>query len=371
MKIERKWIWQHPGWPEFRFDVNPLLPVLTAITRRIGALEVTCRTLAGDVLIDARERILADDAMETSAIEGEILRRSSVRASVRKQLGLPVLHDDSDTRTDALVAMLLDARECGSQLLVEEKILAWHASLFPTGYSGLYKINAGRYRGEEEMRIVSGPLGKEQVHYVAPPKSRLSEEMKRFLAWLVSDTSGGDPLIMAGVAHLWFVMIHPFDDGNGRMARAITDYLLAKYSPPLMQVISFSKHVSMDRKGYYQVMEAAGKGGLDITPWLQWFLQTLTNALVESEWIVGQVVSKAIFRQAHSETDFNARQQKMLTRLLDMGDHFVGGMTTRKYAGMCKCSKVTASRDLVDLEARGILEKMPSGGRSTSYRLKK
>lgn len=316
----------------------------------------------------ALERVLADDAIETAAIEGEILRRSSVRSSIRRKIGLPVGQDDWDERTDGLISMLLDARDRDPKPLTTERLLGWHAALFPTGYSGLKKIRVGKYRGNEEMQIVSGPFGKEIVHYIAPPKERLAAEMNVFLQW-VNTNEEHSPLIKAGIAHLWFIMIHPFDDGNGRVGRAITDYIMSTNYPSLMQVISFSKHFSLDRKGYYEVLEKAGKQDCNITGWLRWFLQTTIASMQEARWIVDRVVMKAKFWQQHKDTPLNSRQLKAINRLLDAGEKFEGGLTTRKYAGMTKCSKVTASRDLADLLKKAILQKTTGGGRSTSYEI--
>ncbi len=297
-----------------------------------------------------------------------MLRRSSVRASIRKRLGLPVILDDSDRHTDALVSMLMDARKSSEFHLTDEKLFAWHASLFPTGYSGLHKINMGEYRGQEQMQIVSGPFEKEKVHYIAPPRNQLDAEMKTLLTF-VNNTVETDPLLKAGLVHLWFIMIHPFDDGNGRVARAMTDYILSGKYPYLMQIVSFSKQISLDRKGYYHTLEKAGKGGLDITVWLSWFLDTFASAMHESSWIVDRILQKVHFWQKHKDTPLNDRQHKVLNRLLDSGEKFEGAMTTRKYAGMTKCSKVTASRDLADLEKKNILNKCQGGGRSTSYEI--
>lgn len=368
MQTYQKWIWQHPDWSNFSYDLKQLLPELTNLSRLIGGLEATCQTLAGEVLLDIQIQVLADDAIETSAIEGEIIRRSSVRASIRKQLGLPIEHDDSDIRSDGLIAMLMDVRNNTKQELTEDMLFAWQAALFPTGYSGLDKINVGCYRGNEEMQIISGPIGKEKVHYIAPPRSQLQKEMNQFLSWInaVNET---DPILKAGIAHIWLIMIHPFDDGNGRVSRAVTDYLLAKQFPWLMQIISFSKHVSLDKKGYYSVLEEAGKNNLDITIWLKWFLQTLTTAMNESRWIIEQVIKKTQFWNKHQDTPLNTRQHKVINRLLNDGDRFEGGMTTRKYASISKCSKATASRDLADLEIKQILKKRPGSGRSTSYEI--
>ncbi len=360
------WIWQYKNWPNFIFDANTLISDLGTASQLIGELEAISRSICGEERLAALERVLADDAIETSAIEGEILRRSSVRSSIRKRIGLPVEQNDWDDRADGLISMLFDARNTKTSPLTEERLLSWHAALFPTGYSGLKKIRVGKYRGEEEMQIVSGPVGREIIHYIAPPRDGLNEEMVSFLDW-VNSNDEHPPLLKAGVAHLWFIMIHPFDDGNGRVGRAVTDYIMSINHPSLMQVISFSKHFNLDRKGYYSVLEKAGKQGLNITDWLKWFLQTTISSMREAQWIVDRVVMKAQFWQLHKDTPLNKRQIKVVNRLLDTGEQFEGAMTTRKYASMTKCSKVTASRDLADLSEKGILQKTKAGGRSTGY----
>lgn len=361
-----QWIWQHANWPHFSFHADQLLSDLSEASKKIGSLETISQSISAQESTAALERVLSDDALETSAIEGETLRRSSVRSSIRRKLGLPIEQEDKDIQTDGLIAMLFDARNQIKEPLTSERMQGWHAALFPTGYSGLKKIRVGQYRGLEEMQIVSGPVGKETVHYIAPPHSRLDIEMERFLRW-VNTTGEHPPLIKAGIAHLWFIMIHPFDDGNGRVGRAIIDYIMAAQYPRLMQLVSFSKQFSHDRKGYYAALEEAGKGGLDITAWLRWFLQATISAMQEAQWVVDTVVQKTSFWQMHQGTALNERQRKVINRLLDAGEQFIGNMTTRKYAGMTKCSKVTASRDLADLVEKGVLQKTASGGRSTSY----
>jgi Fic family protein len=305
MQTHQKWIWQHPNWANFSYDLKQLLPELTNLSRLIGGLEVTCQALAGEALLDTQMQMVADDAIETSAIEG-------------------------------------DVRNNTEQTLTKDMLFAW------------------------QVAFVSGAIGKEKVHYIAPPRSQLEKEVNQFLSW-VNSVNETDPILKAGIAHLWLIMIHPFDDGNGRVSRAVTDYLLAKQFPWLMQIISFSKHVSLDKKGYYSVLEEAGKNSLDITSWLRWFLQTLTTAMNDSAWIIEQVIKKTQFWNKHKNTPLNTRQHKVLNRLLNAGNRFEGGMTTRKYASISKCSKVTASRDLADLEIKKILQKRPGSGRSTSY----
>lgn len=361
-----QWIWQHPNWPHFSFHADRLLNDLGEASKMIGTLEAMSRSSSDQENTAALERVLSDDAMETSAIEGETLRRSSVRFSIRKRLGLPQEQDIQDIRTDGLIAMLYDARSQIQEPLTSTRILGWHAALFPTGFSGLKKIRVGQYRGLEEMQIVSSPLGKETVHYIALPQSRLEMEMEQFLRW-VNTNREYPPLLKAGIAHLWFIMIHPFDDGNGRVGRAIIDSIMAVHYPGLMQLISFSKQFSRDRKGYYAALEQAGKGGMDITGWLTWFLQAAITAMQEAQWVVDTVVQKTSFWEMHGQVPINERQRKVINRLLDAGGQFIGNMTTRKYAGMTKCSKITASRDLADLVAKGVLQKTADGGRSTSY----
>ena len=361
-----QWIWQHHNWPHFSFHADRLLNDLGEASKMIGALEAISQSISDQANTAALERVLSDDAMETSAIEGETLRRSSVRFSIRRRLGLPIEQNDQDIRTDGLIAMLFDARSQIQEPLSALRMLGWHAALFPTGFSGLKKIRVGQYRGLEEMQIVSGPLGKETVHYIAPPHSRLELEMEQFLRW-VNTNREHPPLLKAGIAHLWFIMIHPFDDGNGRVGRAVIDYIMAVHHPRLMRLISFSKQFSQNRKGYYAALEQAGKGGMDITNWLKWFLQAAITAMQEAQWVVDTVIQKTSFWEMHNETAFNERQRKVINRLLDAGGQFAGNMTTRKYAGMTKCSKVTASRDLADLVTKGVLQRTAVGGRSTSY----
>jgi Fic family protein len=361
-----QWIWQHRNWPHFSFHADRLLNDLGEASQMIGTLEAISRSISDQENTAALERVLSDDAMETSAIEGETLRRSSVRFSIRRRLGLPQEQADQDIRTEGLIAMLFDARSQILEPLTSMRMLGWHAALFPTGFSGLKKIRVGQYRGPEEMQIVSGPLGKETVHYIAPPQSRLEMEMEQFLRW-VNTSREHPPLLKAGIAHLWFIMIHPFDDGNGRVGRAIIDYIMAVHYPRLMQLISFSKQFSRDRKGYYAALEQAGKGGMDITVWLKWFLQAAITAMQEAQWVVDTVMRKTSFWEMHKETPFNERQRKVINRLLDAGGQFIGNMTTRKYAGITKCSKITASRDLADLTTKKVLQKTADGGRSTSY----
>ncbi|KPA09988.1 cell division protein Fic [Candidatus Magnetomorum sp. HK-1] len=366
MKTDQKWIWQQGDWPNFYYDIKALTSGMNDVSRLIGALEVMAQSLTEKDLLKASEKILSDDAIETSAIEGEILKRSSVRSSMRKKLGLPQKTYSSDHKTDSLVSMLLDTRENAYRYLSEDILMRWHAALFPTGYSGLHKIRVGEYRGEEAMRIISGPIGKEKVHYIAPPKKNLNKEMELFFDWINHDDQT-PPILKAGIAHLWLVMIHPFDDGNGRICRAVSDYVLSKAFPLLVRIFSISSEIHKNQKAYYAILEQMGKNSVDITDWLKWFIQMLFNALKESQWVINQVFQKTLFWNKFKDIQLNSRQKKALNRLLDAGDQFIGGLTTRKYAGICKCSKVTASRDLSDMEKKKLIYKRPGSGRSTSY----
>jgi Fic family protein len=369
MKTDQKWIWQHSKWPNFYYDINVIASDMIDASRLIGALEVMCKSLNEHDLLEASEKILSDDAIETSAIEGEMLQRSSVRSSIRKKLGLSHESYSSDIKTDSLVSMILDTRGNAYDYLTEEILFKWHAALFPTGYSGLHKIRVGDYRGDEPMRIISGPIVKEKMHYIAPPRKRLKNEMALFFDWINRDDQT-DPMLKAGIAHLWLVMIHPFDDGNGRISRAISDYVLSKAFPLLVHVFSMSKEICKNQKAYYAILEQMGKNTVDITDWLKWFIQMLFNALKDSQWVIDQVFNKTLFWNKYQEIPLNTRQKKALNRLLDAGDKFIDGLTTRKYAGICKCSKVTASRDLSDMEKKNIIFKRPGSGRSTNYAIK-
>jgi len=368
MKENQKWIWQQSDWPKFYYDINKLISDIEASSRLIGRLEVMCRSLNENDILEISENVLSEDAIETSAIEGEILKRISVRSSIRKKLGLSLKIDHSNIITDSLIEMLLDSRTNTQEYFTENILFSWHAALFPTGYSGLHKIRVGKYRGSEAMEIISGPVGKEKVHYIAPPEKRLDDEITLFLEWFNKDNDTV-PIIKAGIAHFWLIMIHPFEDGNGRICRALVDYVLSKEYQSLINMISISKEISKDKKDYYNILEQMGKNNVDITNWLKWFIKIFLKALKETQWIVDQVFNKSIFWNKYKKVSLNDRQRKVLNRLLDSGDKFIGGLTTRKYSGICKCSKVTASRDLSDMEKKNILHKRPGSGRSTSYEI--
>ena len=365
-----KWIWQQDKYPNFTYDNTKLESLLLDIKYHQGLLNGIYKYINVDDLSLAKLEILTTEALDTSAIEGEILSRDSVRSSISKKLGIDIhTEDNSNIVTDGLIDVLLDANMQYDKEFTLERLFGWHNALFPTGYNSVYKINVASFRGNEDMQIVSGPIGKEKVHYVAPSRDILEAEMNVFLKWLNDDSSLS--IIKAGIAHLWFVIIHPLDDGNGRITRAITDMILAKESKQTYKMYSISNAIKNDKKTYYDILEKTTTGDTDITLWLEWFLQTLLKALKNSEENVNTVLQKTRFWDVHSQTVLNERQIKVLNKLLSFGiGKFEGGMNTRKYAAMTKISKPSASRELKDLLEKGCLvQDIGTAGRNVSYSL--
>lgn len=271
---------------------------------------------------------------------------------------------------DGLVEVLLDATRHHERALTRDRLCGWQAALFPTGRSGLRKIRAGELRGEEPMRVVSGRIGRERVHFEAPPRARLEIELERFLAWFDAPLADVDGLVRAGIAHFWFVTLHPFEDGNGRLARAITDMALAQDEGQPMRLFSLSAQLLRERETYYTLLERTQRGGLDVSGWLTWFLTQVEAAALAADTTVASTLAKARFWLRHQATDVNERQRKVLNRLLDAGPGgFEGGLTTRKYVGLTKTSRATAYRELAELVAKGCLQRTDKGGRSSSYRI--
>ena len=311
---------------------------------------------------------LTEEVLKSSEIEGEILDKNQVRSSIARRLGTDAgALTAADRDIEGVVEMMLDATQNYDRPLTEERLFAWHAALFPTGRSGMRRIAAGAWRGDGAgpMQIVSGPVGRERVHYEAPEAKRLGREMKAFLKWF-NGTDDIEPVLKAALAHLWFVTIHPFDDGNGRIARAISDMALARSEHSAQRFYSMSAQIRRERNAYYEVLEATQKGDLDITPWIQWFLSCLDRAFDGAERVLEAVLRKARFWEAHAGASFNDRQRNVLNRLLD---GFEGKLTSSKWAKLTKSSQDTALRDIDDLLKRRILKKDPQGGRSTSYSL--
>ncbi len=324
--------------------------------------------LGFDLREEAVLETLTADVLKSSEIEGAFLDREQVRSSLARRLGLDIgALTPADRDVEGVVEMMLDAVQNYDKPLSDERLFAWHAALFPTGRSGMTRIRVGAWRddGSGPMQIVSGPVGRERVHFEAPTAERLDHEMNDFLKWF-NDTMDMDPVLKAGLAHLWFVTIHPFDDGNGRIARAISDMSLARSEQSSQRFYSMSAQIRQERNAYYDILEKTQKGDLDVTPWLTWFLSCLDRALDGAETVLSNVLKKARFWRTHADASFNNRQRKVLNRLLE---GFEGKMTSSKWAKVAKCSQDTALRDINDLLDCGILAKDAAGGRSTSYSL--
>lgn len=366
-----KYIWENKNWTDFLWSSDELLPHLGQARQTQGKILIRVKALGMPLTNQAQAEILTEEAMQTSAIEGEILKRDSVRSSVARHLGLSQAGlPPADRHIDGLVEILLDATRNYEKPLTVKRLQSWHAALFPTGYSGLHKIRVGKWR-TQPMQVVSGSVGKEKVHYQAPPAEKLDKEMKGFLDWWEKSNGTMEGFLRAAIAHFWFVTIHPFDDGNGRIARALTDMALAQDEKLDMRFYSLSSQIMEERNDYYDVLEKCSKGKSDVTEWLSWFLGCANRAMQKSERIIGNVLAKADFWQHHSQTTLNDRQRKVVNRLLDAGEgQFEGGLTTRKYVSLTKTSRATAFREIADLLEKEVLTQDPkSKGRSVRYDL--
>ncbi|MDR1259444.1 MAG: Fic family protein [Tannerellaceae bacterium] len=358
-------MYQTKDWPDFTWDNDRLLTLLANVRHLQGRLLGQMESLGFKLKEEAVLSTLTLDVLKSTEIEGEVLNKDQVRSSIARKLGLEVSGlVDSPRNVDGVVEMMLDATQNYTQSITSERLFGWHAALFPTGYSGMYKIEVGKYRGGD-MQVVSGAMGKEKVHYEAPKADLTESEMNRFLEWF-NNMSETDPVLKAAIAHFWFVTIHPFDDGNGRIARAITDLQLAGSDGSSQRFYSMSNQILAERKKYYDVLEKTQHGTNDITDWLVWFLSCLENALVNSGDVLDSVLKKARFWEKHSQTPLNDRQRLMLNKLLD---GFDGKLTSSKWAKTAKCSQDTAIRDIQDLINKSILQKEMQGGRSTNYEL--
>jgi Fic family protein len=363
-----RYIHELPEWPHFRWAHEALAKQLAAVRHRQGRQIGRMQGLGFSLREEAVLKTLTEDVLKTSEIEGEILNRDQVRSSIARRLGIDIgALPPADRNVEGIVEMMLDATQKYQGSLTVERLFGWHAALFPTGRSGMSKIIVGAWRDEKSgpMQIISGPFGKETVHYEAPVAGRLDEDMKSFLVWF-NGQEDIDPVIKAGVAHLWFVTIHPFDDGNGRIARAIADMALARSEDSPQRFYSMSTQIGMERKAYYDILESTQKGDLDITKWLAWFLACLDRAFDGAEKILQAVLHKADFWKKHAAARLNDRQRDMINRLLN---GFEGKLTNAKWASIENCSADTALRDITDLLEQDILQKDPGGGRSTSYSL--
>jgi len=356
-------------WPSFRWDEGFVSGQLAPIRHRQGRLIGRMESLGFDLRAEAVLATLTEDVLKSSEIEGEILDKDQVRSSIARRLGMDIgALTPAERNVEGVVEMMLDATQKYDAKLNDERLFGWHASLFPTGRSGMTKIVVGAWRDDSTgpMQVVSGPLGRERVHFEAPAAPRLDPEMSAFLKWFNADQPL-DPVLKAALAHLWFVTIHPFDDGNGRIARAIADMALARSDQSTQRFYSMSAQIRLERKAYYDILEATQKGDLDITPWLEWFLGCLDRAIEGAEGTLSGVLQKARFWETHRDQTLSERQRNIINRLLD---GFEGKLTSSKWAKLTKSSPDTALRDINDLIGKDILVRDPGGGRSTSYSLK-
>ncbi|HXJ98177.1 MAG TPA: Fic family protein [Gelidibacter sp.] len=366
----KTFIHQQDHWPEFTWNSDDFVSLLSEARNQQGRLIGKMETLGFDLRNEAFLDTLTLDVIKSSEIEGEFLNPDQVRSSIARKLGIEIAGSiASDRNVEGVVEMMLDATQNCFEPLTADRLFDWHAALFPTGRSGMHKITVADWRKDTTgpMQVISGAMGKEKIHFQAPDSELLEKEMDQFLAWFNRNKTI-DLVIKAAVAHLWFVTIHPFDDGNGRITRALTDMLLAQSDKSNQRFYSMSAQIRMERKQYYELLEKTQKGDLDITNWIIWFLSCLINALKSTDTVLTKVLFKAGFWQKHTNTALNDRQKKLLNKLMD---GFDGKLTSSKWAKIAKCSKDSAIRDINDLIEKGILQKEAAGGRSTNYELKR
>jgi Fic family protein len=360
-----KYIYQYSNWPDFTWDEKEIQVILGKVRHLQGKIFGQVSALGFSVKEETMLTTLTLDVLKSSEIEGEILNYEQVRSSIARRLGLDYAGMTyPDRNVEGVVEMMLDATQNYQKPLDKDRLFSWHAALFPTGRSGMFKIDAGCYR-KGEIQVVSGPMGKEKVHYQAPPPGQVKYEMDRFLEWFNSETKI-DLVIKSAVAHFWFIIIHPFDDGNGRIARAVSDLLLACSDNSSQRFYSLSNQILSERKVYYETLQKVQYKDGDITEWISWYLNCLYRALKNTEQTVEKVLYKADFWDKHKDTELNSRQRLMLNKLLD---GFTGKLKTSKWAKITKCSQDTALRDIKDLIEKDILRQEKSGGRSTNYEL--
>ncbi len=364
-----KYIYQQPGWPRFHWDEGAITGPLADVRHKQGHLLGRMEALGFSLQKKAELETLTLDVLKSSEIEGENLSAQQVRSSIARRLGMDIAGAvAADRNVEGVVEMMLDATQNFKKPLTKRRLFAWQAALFPTGRSGLRKITVGAWRKNKQgpMQVVSGPVGREKVHFQAPAARLLNREMSKFIPW-ANQPDKTDQVLRAAVAHLWFVTIHPFDDGNGRIARAIGDWCLAKSEKSAQRFYSMSAQIRVERKAYYDILENTQNGTLDVTPWMQWFLDCLDRAIDATDSTLSAVMRKARFWEKHAEAALNERQRRVLNRMLD---GFEGKMTSSKWAKIGKCSHDTALRDLQFLIDTGVLVKDAAGGRSTSYSIR-
>lgn len=370
------WIWQQPDWPNFNWQAERLTPLLRECVQAQGQLMGMAGSVGKSLSAQTELDALLQNIVTSSAIEGEQLNVGSVRSSLARLLGLELVDDDKvSQRSEGLAQLMLDATRRFNEPLTLDRLLEWHEWLFPepeTGFSSR-AINVGALRGDEPMQVVSGRIDRPTVHFEAPPRQGLERQLDSFLKWFEASQRqvGLDPLLRAGIAHFWFVTLHPFDDGNGRLTRTITDLALAQGEARAIRFYAMSASILDDRGGYYRVLESSQKATLDITQWLTWFLQTLLRSLQQAIARIESVLGKTRFWQAHRESELSAEQIKVLNRLLDGGERgFEHGISAAQYQAVAKVSKATATRHLAELLDKGCLQRLPGGGRSTRYQIR-
>lgn len=361
------YIWQQKDWPDFIWDDAKLSFKLGSVRNVQGKLVGKMSALGFDLKNSAMLDALTADITKSSEIEGEILNADQVRSSLARHLGIDTEGlPEEDRYVDGVVQVMIDATQNYLQPLTAERLFNWHSALFPTGRSGMYKITVADWRqGSEPMQVISGAMGKEKIHYQAPDSDQVPSQIKMFLDW-ANGNEKIDPVLKAAIAHLWFVTIHPFDDGNGRIARTITDLFLARADEMPHRFYSMSAEIRKQRKGYYEILEKTQKGDLDITGWLEWFLDCLQTALLNTEKLISTILQKAAFWDKYRSVAMNERQIRIVNLLWD---GFDGKLTSSKWGKITKCSPDTALRDIQDLIAKGVLRKTDEGGRSTNYEL--
>ena len=363
------YLYNNQNWPIFEWNSEKLLPLLAYVRNRQGKLIGKMGALGFELQNEANLEILTIEILKSTEIEGEFLDREQVRSSIARRLGLDISGlVYSERNVDGIVDLMLDATKKYDKELTKERLFSWHASLFPAGQSGMYKIITGNWRDDSTgpMQVVSGALGKEKVHYQAPPANQIENEMRIFFDWFNLEKNV-DLVLKAAIAHLWFVTLHPFEDGNGRISRALSDMLLARSDEQSYRFYSMSTQIRKERNSYYDILEKTQKGSLDITNWLEWFLDCLLHAIESSEKLLEKLIYKHEFWLQNSKVSINDRQRKILNMLMD---DFEGVLNTTKWAKIEKCSQDTALRDIQDLIEKGILAKSEQGGRSTNYELK-
>ncbi len=360
-----KYIYQYSNWFDFRWNDQQINEILGKVRHLQGKIFGQMQSIGFSVKEQTLLSTLTLDVLKSSEIEGEYLNYEQVRSSIARRLGIEYTGlVNIDRNIEGVVEMLLDATQRFNEPLNHERLFGWHSALFPTGWSGIHRINIGSYR-KEEMQIVSGPMGKEKIHYQTPSPNIVKQEMDRFLDWFNKNTKI-DGVLKAAIAHFWFIIIHPFDDGNGRIARAISDMLLARSENSSQRYYSLSNQIMQEKQTYYDVLQKVQHSNRDITEWLDWFLNCLYRSLIITDEIYKKVLYKVEFWDYHNETELNSRQRLMLNKLLD---GFEGKLKTSKWAKITKCSADTALRDIKDLIEKGILHKESSGGRSTNYEI--